>query len=279
MSGWSTSTRAGRRARGAGSCSAGRRRAAGRPRWRGGPASSVVGVVVEDQRALADPEEVPTVGVGQVRLREDVVRRAAGHDPARRAAGGGRRRPRRRGRGWTRPRRGPAARSAAMASRMCWRDTRSSPVIGSSSRSTSASWARPWATKARWRCPPDSSRSGRSARSVMATRLHGARRRPPGRRRARRRSSPGGGVAAHRHGLAHGDGQVLVGVGGLEHVGDAAPALAGAGRRAGPDRGSSSPATALQHGRLAGAVRPDQRGDGRRRGSSKVAASSTTRVP
>ena len=44
--------------------------------------SSVVRVVVEDQGALADAEQVPTVGIGEVGLREHVVRRAAGHDPA-----------------------------------------------------------------------------------------------------------------------------------------------------------------------------------------------------
>ena len=78
----------------------------------------------------------------------------------------------------------PAARSAAMASRMCWRDTRSRPVIGSSSRSRSASWARPWATKARWRCPPESSRSGRRGEVGDARAPPWPRRRPRGRRRA-----------------------------------------------------------------------------------------------
>ena len=44
--------------------------------------SSVVRVVVEDQGALADTEEVPTVGIGEVGLREHLVRRSAGHHPS-----------------------------------------------------------------------------------------------------------------------------------------------------------------------------------------------------
>ena len=58
-----------------------------------GRRSSVVRVVVEDQGALADAEEVPTVGIGEVGLGEHVVRRAAGHHPPgqqQQVVGGGR---------------------------------------------------------------------------------------------------------------------------------------------------------------------------------------------
>ena len=44
----------------------------------------------------------------------------------------------------------------------------------------------------------------------------------------------GRGVAPHRHGLAHGDGEVLVGLGGLQHVGDARRVGAARARRCDP---------------------------------------------
>ena len=204
-----------------------------RPPWRGGPGSSVVGVVVEDQRLLADPEQVSTVGVGQVRLGEHVVGRAARHDPTgqeQEVVGGG---------GVAEVvgghQHGPARRPLAgdgvddvlprdevePGDRLV--EQEDVGLLGEAlGHEGSLALARRTARGA-----------GRSARSVMATasiaRVDGRPVRGP-----QAAERPGGGVAAHRDRLSHGDGEVLVGLGGLQDVGDAAAARAGPGRRAVP---------------------------------------------
>ena len=131
-------------------------------------------------------------------------------------------------------------------------------MIGSSRRRRSASWARPWATKARWRWPPESACSGRLARSVSGHRVEGPVDSVPV-AAAEAPHEPSGRVAPHRDGLADGEGQVLVHLGALQHVGDAARPLPGGDLEpAGPRRQQSR--QGVEQGALAGAVGPDEGG-------------------
>ena len=84
----------------------------------------------------------------------------------------------------------PAARSAASTARICSVDATSRPAVGSSSSRRSACWARPWATNARWRWPPDSSLRWRPASGAELDAVDGVAARPRGRRRACRPTRP-----------------------------------------------------------------------------------------
>ena len=124
----------------------------------------MIGVCVVDEQRVPHPDEASAEGSTEVGLDQHRLRRAEGD-----AVGG---------QGSTRSQAPasaklcvvmivvcPAATRPASASSIRDVDTTSSPVRGSSSRSTSACWARPWATKVRCRCPPDNRWICRSARS------------------------------------------------------------------------------------------------------------------
>ncbi len=221
----------------------------------------VVGVVVDEEEVAADVEQAALVRLAEVGRRQRDRRRAGGdHPPGEQhdvitVGGVGR------DRGW---RRSPCGRRPAPARgrvRICSVDATSSPAVGSSSSTTSPCWARPWATNARWRSPPDSSPRWRAAsrpsstRSMASSTAHAVLTAQPGDRPAHRRPSEG-------DDLADGHREVGGGVLGLQHVGDAPTDL---GRRPSVDgdgaaRRFEQPGDGVQQRRLARAVGTDEGG-------------------
>ncbi len=207
--------------------------------------------VVEHHR-VADAHETPTERRAQVLLGEHVLGTTEGHEP------GGQQQHQ-----FTRPASSklwvvvitvrPAACSSSTTDMMIDRERTSSPVSGSSRSRMGASWARPWATKARWRWPPDRWWIWRPARSSISRRriAESTASRSDGTRSA---EQPEPRIAGHRHDVAHRERHTRVDVGRLQHDrGGCAERVAAARRR------FDDTTDELEQRRLARAVRPDDR--------------------